>query len=72
MVEKIKAKLYTYDRLSMRNKKFTHMTSKVTWFGSHIGFARKHIQIFSRKAGQIEGKLQKMFPKPWGYNFFKE
>ena len=36
--EKIEVKLYTYDRLSMTNKRVTHMTSYVTWFGSHIGF----------------------------------
>ena len=52
--EQIEAKLYKYDRLSMRNKRITHMMSLVTWFGRHIGFTLKHIKIFfSRTAGQI-------------------
>ena len=53
VAEQIEAKLYTYNRLFMRNKRFTHMMSLVTWFGSHIGFTLKHIKIFfSRTDGQ--------------------
>ena len=58
MAEQIKAKLDMYNRLSMRNKRLTDMTSSVTWFGSHIVFTIKPIKkIFSRTAGQIEEKL---------------
>ena len=64
IAEQIEVKLYTYDRLSMRNKRFTHMTSYVTWFSSHIGCTVKHVKIFfSRTAGQIEGKLHTNVPK---------
>ena len=64
MAEQIEAKLCTYDRLSMRNKSFTHMMSSVTWFGGHIRFTLKHIKIiFSRTAGQIEGKLHINVPQ---------
>ena len=45
MAEKIEAKLYTNDHLSMRNKRVTHMISLVTSFGSHIGFTLKPIKI---------------------------
>ena len=44
MTEQIKAKLYMYDRLFMRNKTFTHMMSWFTWFGSNIGFTLKPIK----------------------------
>jgi len=63
VAEQIEVKLYTYDRLSMRNKSFTHMMSLVTWFGSHIGFILKPIKIFSRTAGQIKGKLHTSVPQ---------
>ena len=63
VVEQIEAKLYTDDHLSMRNKSFTHMMSLVTWFSSHIGFTLKPIKIFSRTAGQIEGKLHTHVPQ---------
>ena len=44
MAEQIKVKLYTYDRVSTRNKRFTRMTSLVICFGSHIGFTLKPIK----------------------------
>ena len=64
----MKAKLYTYNHLPMRKKKFTHMMSLVTWFGSHIGFTLKPIKkkVFSRMAGQTEGKLHKNVPQAMG------
>ena len=46
MAEKIEAKIYTYDHLSMRNKT---ITSLVTWFGSHIEFTLKPIKIHHSK-----------------------
>ena len=43
------------------------MTSEVTWFGSHIGFTLKSIlKIFSRMAGQIEGKRHTNVPQAMG------
>ena len=73
MAEQIEAKLYTYDRLSMRNKRFTHLTSQVTWFGSHIGFTLKPIFIFfSRQLDRSRGNFKQMFPKPWVYKFVQE
>ena len=60
MAEQIEVKLYAYDRLSMRNKK------KVTWFRSHIGYTQKPIKIFSRLAGQIEGKRHTNAPQATG------
>jgi len=63
----IEANLDMYDQLSMRNKTFTHMMSKVTLFGRHIGFTLKPIKIFfSRTAGQIEGKLHTNIPQAMG------
>ena len=49
MAEQIKGKLDTYDRLSMRNKRVTHVMSLVTWFGSHIGFTIKPVKIHHLK-----------------------
>ena len=66
VAEQIEAKLYTYDSLSMRNKRFTHIMSWVTWFGSHIGFTLKPIKIFSGTAGLIEGKLHTNVPQALG------
>ena len=66
MAEQTEAKLYTYDHPSVRNKTFTHMMSIVTWFDSHIGFTLKPIKIFSRTAGQIEGKLHTNVPQAMG------
>ena len=65
---------YTYDRLSMRNKRFTHMMSKVTWFGSHIGFTWKPIKKSSSsdQLDRSKGNFTQMFPKPWVYRFVKE
>ena len=36
MAEQIEVKFQPDDRLSMRNKRFTHMMPQVTWFWSHI------------------------------------
>ena len=70
MAERIKVKLYTCDRLTMSNKRFTRMTSEVKWFGSHYWiYPKADKKIFSRTAGQIEGKLHTMFLKPWVYKF---
>ena len=66
VAEQIEVKLYLYDRLSMRNKRFTHMMSLVTWFGSHIGFTLRPIKIFSRMAGQMEEKLHTNVPQAMG------
>ena len=72
MTEQIEAKLNTYDCLSMRNKTFTQMISKVTWLGSHIGFTLKPIKkFFSRMAGQSEGKLHTNVPQAMGVQFCK-
>ena len=40
VAEQIEVKLYRYDYLSMRNKRFAHMLSEVTWFGSYIGLKK--------------------------------
>ena len=73
MAEQIEAKLYTYDQLSMRNKRFTQMMSSVPWFGSHIGFTIKHIKsFFSRTAGHIKGKLHKNSLKACVHKAVKE
>ena len=66
MAEQIDVKLYRYDCRSTRNKRFTHMMSQVTWFGSQIGFPLKLIKVFSRAAGQIEGKLHTNIPQALG------
>ena len=42
-------------RLSMWNKSFTHMMSKVTWFGSHSAFTRKPIKNTPLKRSPGEG-----------------
>ena len=55
MVEQIEVKHYTFDRLSMKNKRITHMTSQVTWFGSHIGFTLKPIKILHSKEVLVRG-----------------
>ena len=73
VAEQIEMKLYTYDRLSMRNKRFTQMMSLVTRFGSHIGFILKPTKkkiFFSRTAGQIEGKLHKSVPQARGVQVY--
>ena len=49
VAEQIEAKLYTYDRLSMRNKRVTHKTSLVRLLGSHIRFTLKPIKIHHSK-----------------------
>ena len=55
MAEQIEMKCYTYDRLSMGNKRFTHMMSLVTSFGSHIGFTPKPIKMISLKRSPGKG-----------------
>ena len=74
VAEQIEAKIYTYDRLSMRNKSVTHLMSLVTWFGGHIEFTRKPIKkiFFSRTAGQIEGKLHINVPQGSMYKVVRE
>ena len=54
MAEQMEAILYMYDGLSMRDKRFTHMMSLVTWFGSHIGFTLKPIKKNLLQNGQTD------------------
>ena len=49
MTEQIEMKLYTYDCLSMMNKRFTHMMSQVTCFGSHTAYTLKPLKIHHSK-----------------------
>ena len=72
VVVQIKAKLYTYNHLSMRNKRFTHMTSQVTWFGSHIGFTIKPIKSSPERLNRSRGNFTKMFSKPLVYKIVME
>ena len=66
MAEKIEAKLYTYDRLSMRNKRVTydvigHMALQPYWI-----YPKTYKNIISRMVGQIEGKLHTNVPQALG------
>ena len=63
MAEKIEAKHYTYDPLSMRNKSHTydvigHMVWQPYWI-----YPKTLKKLFSRKAGQIKGKLHRNVPQ---------
>ena len=71
VAEHIEAKRYTYDHLSMRNKRFTHMASLVTWFDSHIGFTLKTYKKSSspERLDRSRRNFTQMFPKPWVYKF---
>ena len=74
MAGKIEVKLYTYDHLSMRNKRFTHMTSEVTWFGSHVGFNQKHKNLLQQNSlsDRSRGNFTSMFHKACMYKVRKE
>ena len=67
MAEQTEAKLYMYDRPSMRNKRFTddvigHVVWQLYWI---LPQTYKKI-FFSRTAGQFEGKLHTNVPQALG------
>ena len=66
--EQIEAKLYRYDRLSMRDKKFSTHDVMSHGLAAIIFLKNKPLKSYSLQLrDRSRGNFTHMFPKPWGY-----